>query len=111
MPGARPDCDRTNVLTREIRRRADPASWTPWEGWIMHQHPHRSTGPVTAAALALLALAIACDGTGGVFVGGPDGRAVQEVLVSPENATIAAGNTLQFQARSVMSDGDTINNP
>jgi hypothetical protein len=77
----------------------------------MHQRPHRSTGAITAAALALLALAVACDGAGGVFVGGPNGRAVQEVLVTPENPIVGAGNTLQFQARSVMSDGDTTNNP
>jgi hypothetical protein len=71
---------------------------------MMHQRPHRWTG-----GALLLALAVACDTPSGPFVGGPNRRAVQEVIVTPEGATVQAGATLQFQARTVLTDGDTTN--
>jgi hypothetical protein len=74
---------------------------------MMHQRPHRGTEGATAAALLLLALAAACDTPSGPFVNGPNGRAVQEVIVTPAGATVQAGATLQFQARTVLTDGDT----
>lgn len=73
----------------------------------MHQRPHPCTGPATAAALMLLGLLVACDSPSGPFVGGPSRRAVQEVIVTPEGQTVQAGATLQFQARTVLTDGDT----
>ena len=73
----------------------------------MHQRPHPWTTPATAAALLLLALVVACDTPSGPFVGGPNGRAVQAVIVTPEGATVQAGATLQFTARTVLTDGDT----
>lgn len=72
----------------------------------MHQSPHRSTGAFAAAAF-LVVLAAACDTPSGPFVGGPNRRAVQEVLVTPEGPTVQAGATQQFQARTVLTDGDT----
>lgn len=72
----------------------------------MHQRPHRSTGAFAAAAF-LVMLAVACESPSGPFVSGPNGGLVQEVLVTPEGATVQAGATLQFQARTVDADGDT----
>lgn len=72
----------------------------------MHQRPHRSAGAFAAAAF-LAALAVACESPSGPFVSGPAGRAVREVLVTPEGSTVQAGATLQFQARTVLNDGDT----
>lgn len=72
----------------------------------MHQRPRRSAGAFAAAAF-LVTLAVACDTPSGVFVGGPNRRAVQEVLVTPEGPTVQAGASLQFQARTVLTDGDT----
>jgi hypothetical protein len=61
-----------------------------------------------AAAACVLAVAAACDTPSGPIVpGGGSGRAVQEVLVTPEGRTVQAGATLQFAAAGVMSDGDT----
>ncbi|HEU4885190.1 MAG TPA: hypothetical protein VFT45_23210 [Longimicrobium sp.] len=70
----------------------------------MHQRPDRWTGAFAAAFLMMLA---ACDTPSGPFVGGPNGRAVQEVIVTPAGQTVQSGATLQFQARTVMTDGDT----
>lgn len=72
----------------------------------MHQHPPRSAGAFAAAAF-LVTIAVACGSPSGVFVGGPNRRAVQEVLVTPEGPTVQAGATQQFQARTVLTDGDT----
>jgi hypothetical protein len=72
----------------------------------MHQHPRRSMGAFAAAAF-LVALTVACDTPSGPFVSGPNGAVVQEVLVTPAGATVQAGATLQFQARTVHTDGDT----
>jgi hypothetical protein len=66
---------------------------------------------LVAAAAVLAALAAACDTPSGPFVGGPGRRAVQEVLLTPDGQTVQAGATLQFQARSVMTDGDTTTAP
>jgi hypothetical protein len=71
----------------------------------MHQRTNRWTGAV-AAALGM-AFAAACDTPSGPFVGGPNGRNVQEVIVTPPDQTVQAGATLQFQARTVLTDGDT----
>lgn len=73
----------------------------------MHPRPHPWTGAATAAAVLLLALVVACDSPSGPFVGGPNRRAVQEVIVTPNGQTVQAGATLQFQARTVLTDGDT----
>lgn len=70
----------------------------------MHQRPNRRMGAFAAALMAALA---GCDTPSGPFVGGPNTRSVQEVLVTPEGQTVQAGTTLQFQARAVLSDGDT----
>lgn len=75
----------------------------------MHQRPHRWRGAFAAAFL--VTLAAACDSPSGPFVGGPNARRVQEVLVTPEGQTVQAGATLQFQARTVMTDGDTTTGP
>ena len=72
----------------------------------MHQRPHHSAGALAAAAF-LAALAVACDTPSGPFVGGPNRRVVREVLVTPEGQTVQAGASLQFQARTVLTDGDT----
>jgi hypothetical protein len=72
--------------------------------WIM-QRPDRWTGAFAAALL--VALAAACDASSGLFVGGPNARNVQEVIVTPEAQTVQAGAALQFQARTVLTDGDT----
>ncbi|HEX6372311.1 MAG TPA: hypothetical protein VF006_25555 [Longimicrobium sp.] len=74
---------------------------------MMHGRPHRWTGAFAAAAAFLAALAAACDTPSGTIVGGPNRRNVQEVLVTPQGVTVQAGATLQFQARTVMTDGDT----
>ena len=71
----------------------------------MHQRPDRWTGAFAAALL--MALAAACDTPSGPFVGGPNARTVQEVMVTPAGQTVQSGATLQFQARTVLSDGDT----
>jgi hypothetical protein len=69
---------------------------------------HQRTGRWTAGfAAAFLTVAAACDTPSGPFVGGPNTRSVAEVLVTPEGQTVQAGATLQFQARAVLSDGDT----
>lgn len=75
----------------------------------MRQRPHRWTTSLVAAFLTTLAAA--CDTPSGPFVGGPNGRNVQEVLVAPDGQTVQAGATLQFQARTVLSDGDTTSGP
>ena len=64
-----------------------------------------------AFAAAFLTLAAACDTPSGPFVGGPNARSVAEVLVTPEGQTVQTGATLQFQARTVLSDGDTTSAP
>lgn len=74
----------------------------------MHQRSHRWMG---AFAAAFLAAAAACDTPSGPFVGGPNTRSVREVLVTPEGQTVQAAATLQFQARAVLSDGDTTTVP
>lgn len=66
------------------------------------------TGAFAASAF-LLALASACDSPSGPFVSGPGGQVVRQVLVTPEGQTVQTGGTLQFQSRTVMSDGDTTN--
>jgi hypothetical protein len=75
----------------------------------MHPRPHRCRR-VLAAAL-LMTSGIGCDSPSGPFVSGPNGRAVREVLVTPAGQTVQAGATLQFQARTVMTDGDTTTGP
>jgi hypothetical protein len=67
--------------------------------------PRRWMRAVSAAAC--LALAAACDSPSGTFVSRPDPRPVQEVIVTPDGQTVQAGATLQFQARTVLTDGDT----
>jgi hypothetical protein len=71
----------------------------------MHQHPDRWTGAFAAALLMMLAAA--CDASSGPIVGGPNGRSVQQVIVTPAGPAVQTGATLQFQARTVMTDGDT----
>ena len=70
---------------------------------------HRRPNPWTAAFAAafVMALAAACDSPSGPFVGGPNARSVQEVIVTPAGQTVQTGATLQFQARTVLTDGDT----
>jgi hypothetical protein len=71
----------------------------------MHQRPDGWTRALAAALL--MALAVACDTPSGPFVGGPNARSVQEVIVTPAGQTVQSGATLQFQARTVFTDGDT----
>lgn len=72
----------------------------------MHDRPDRWMRALSAAAC--LALAGACDSISGTtLVGGPDRRPVQEVIVTPDGQTVQAGASLQFTARTVLTDGDT----
>lgn len=71
----------------------------------MHGHPDPW---VRALAAAALVLAAACDSISGTtVVGGGNRRPVQEVIVTPDGSTVQSGATLQFQARTVLADGDT----
>lgn len=68
---------------------------------------HTFLRPAAAFALVLVA---ACDGAGGgpfVGPGGSNGRTPQAVVVTPEGRSVQSGATLQFQARGIMSGGDT----
>lgn len=69
----------------------------------MRRPPH-----LRVALLTLLPAAAGCDySSNGTFVDGGGGRRVQEVIVTPDGGTVQAGATLQFQARTVLTDGDT----
>lgn len=73
---------------------------------MMFRHPKTAT---TLAATILLGLAVACGGSDDTTGPGDEGPDAASVEVSPDSAATIAGQTADFDATVLSSDGDTLN--
>lgn len=70
---------------------------------------HAKTATTALAATTLLGLALACGGSDDTTGPGDDGPTAASVEVSPDSAATIAGQTADFDATVLSSDGDTLN--